>query len=211
MKKIFLLSISCFLFACSGTKGALGTSKKASNLEQVTALMSGTFNSAEQAAQDSSYYDISLVMVPIWEGDKNYKWLYVEQAVSAMADKPYRQRVYQVSETSDGQIESKVFELPEPEKYIHAWENPALFTLISSEDLVERTGCSVFLSKNKEGCFEGATRPKECQSTLRGASYATSEVKVCAGQIVSWDQGWNADDEQVWGAVKGGYIFKKQK
>jgi hypothetical protein len=28
--------------------------------------------------------------------------------------------------------------------------------------------------------------------------------------MVSWDQGWNGEGKQVWGATKGGYIFVKQ-
>jgi hypothetical protein len=43
---------------------------------------------------------------------------------------------------------------------------------------------------------------------LRGASYATSKVTIEEGLIISWDQGFNEEDEQVWGAVKGGYEFR---
>ena len=28
-------------------------------------------------------------------------------------------------------------------------------------------------------------------------------------KLVSWDRGWNAEHEQVWGSEKGGYIFDK--
>jgi len=28
--------------------------------------------------------------------------------------------------------------------------------------------------------------------------------------IHSWDQGWDADDEQVWGATKAGYVFDRK-
>ena len=122
-------------------------------------------------------------------------------------EKPYRQRVYRLS-ISSGLIESQIYELPNPEAYIHAWENMELFTQLKPENLKLRAGCSVYLRK-KGDCFEGATKNKECSSTLRGASYATSIVKICADQVISWDQGWDQNDQQVWGAEKGGYIFNR--
>uniref|UniRef100_UPI0038D3A63C CpcT/CpeT family chromophore lyase n=1 Tax=Flavobacterium sp. TaxID=239 RepID=UPI0038D3A63C len=50
---------------------------------------------------------------------------------------------------------------------------------------------------------------KTCASELRGASYATSKVTITANQVLSWDQGFDKDDKQVWGATKAGYIFDK--
>jgi hypothetical protein len=29
--------------------------------------------------------------------------------------------------------------------------------------------------------------------------------------ILSWDRGWDKEDNQVWGAEKGGYEFIKEK
>ena len=44
-------------------------------------------------------------------------------------------------------------------------------------------------------------------SSEMGAPPATSKVSICQGAVESWDQGWNEADEQVWGAVKAGYVF----
>src|SRR4051812_35219033 len=68
--KIF---ISClvvvFLFAsCSSTKKikATKTTHTVSDINELVKIMSGTFSSAQQAKKDSDYFNISLVMVPIW-------------------------------------------------------------------------------------------------------------------------------------------------
>ena len=74
-----------------------------------------------------------------------------------------------------------------------------------------RQGCEVVLSRNADGSYEGSTIDKNCKSTLRGASYATSKVRVEKGMITSWDQGFDDKDEQVWGATEGPYIFKTIK
>ena len=212
MSKV-ILSIHLFglllISACAPRPLSQGSDKAVKQLDQLQQLMSGSFSSAEQAANDSLFYDISLVMQPIWPEDKAARWLYVEQAVSANKKKPYRQRVYRLSLTSDSQIESRVYELPDPAKFIHAWDRPEAFVELGPDDLKLRTGCAVYLKPQGKNCFAGSTRDKECLSALRGASYATSSVEICPGQIESWDQGWNAEDEQVWGAVTGGYVFKK--
>lgn len=173
--------------------------------------MSGTFSSEAQSIADTSFYNINLVMHPIWENDKSGKWLYVEQAVAEYIDKPYRQRVYRLSPSTEGKIESRVYELPNPKKYIHAWDQPSLFEEINPDSLVIREGCSVYMKRINENCFEGSTLDDHCKSTLRGASYATSTVTICEGKVMSWDQGWNDTDEQVWGAVKEGYVFDRIK
>ena len=53
-------------------------------------LMQGSFDSASRRPRFRNYA-ISLHMYPIWP-ERGY--LYVEQALAAMQDKPYRQRVY---------------------------------------------------------------------------------------------------------------------
>lgn len=179
-----------------------------SEVQALQRMMSGHFSSAAQAARDSLFFDVQLVMMPIWADDTRYAWLYVEQALAAYHDQPYRQRVYRLSEADDGTFESRVYELPEPERYIHAWELADAFEELSPDRLILREGCSVFLRREGD-CYTGATQEGACGSTLRGATYATSRVEVCADGIVSWDQGWNAAGEQVWGAETEGYVFER--
>ena len=82
---------------------------------------------------------------------------------------------------------------------------------LTPDSLADRQGCSIYLHKRGKKMFSGATTGKECQSSLRGAAYATSEVTVYPDKLVSWDRGWDKDDKQVWGAEKGGYVFVKER
>ena len=61
-----------------------------------------------------------------------------------------------------------------------------------------------------DGSYSGSTRNKSCGSTLEGATYASSKVKISKDRIVSWDQGFDANGVQVWGATKEGYVFVKE-
>ncbi len=209
--KFYLLLIFVLLLsACKTIQKTTNLPAKLVTTELIK-LMSGTFSSRAQAAKDSTYYDINLVMHPIWQTDKTAAWLYVEQAVTQMIKKPYRQRIYKVTPTTDGRFESKVYTLPNPAKFIHGWDNPSVFNSITPDSLTVRTGCSVFLQKTADGCYTGSTNEKDCESSMRGASYATSEVTVCKGSVMSWDRGWDVSDSHVWGAEKAGYVFERLK
>ena len=176
-------------------------------LDELFALMQGSFNSELQSQQDSTYYNISLHMYPIWE-DKG-KFLYVEQAMNSYQNKPYRQRIYEVTRTNDSLFKSEVYTLKVDSLWIGKWKTPAAFDSISKSDITLKNGCAVILSRIDKNHYRGETGENTCLSTLRGASYATSQVEIKEDKILSWDRGFDADGNHVWGAVKGGYIFDK--
>lgn len=210
------------LGACAGTPAApeplqqptaAGEPTKA-DLERLATLvgyMAGSFDSGEQAKADPTYFDIRLHMTPIWTADgSNARWLYVEQAMANQLAKPYRQRVYRVSALGGGRFTSEVYELPgDPLAFAGSWKNPDAFANLKPDMLTARDGCVINLAEKKES-FVGSTNAQDCVSTLRGAAYATSEVVISADQLVSWDRGFDAQGKQVWGATKGGYVFRKR-
>ena len=172
--------------------------------------MTGSFSSTAQAAADSNYYDIRLEMVRIWPERTDGCWIYVEQAVAASLDKPYRQRVYHVVQLEDDLFKSEVYTLPDPQSVAGQWQDPALLADLGPTDLEERDGCAVFLRQDKGGEFAGGTIGRGCGSGLRGAAYATSEVVIGPDRLASWDRGFGAGGAQVWGAERGPYIFEKK-
>ena len=177
--------------------------------DELRRLMTGSFDSSAQAASDSSYYDISLKMIPIWT-DRPGDFLYVEQAVRSMADRPYRQRVYELRHLGGMEYASVVYALENEEDAVGKWTEPTWFDQFDpSVILREREGCTVYLTRVDADQYMGATRENDCLSSLRGAQYATSQVVVMPGEIGSWDQGFDAEGKQVWGATEGGYIFKR--
>ena len=191
------------LSACSST-GLRGDDE----LRELASRMTGDFSSAAQAAADPDYYEITLRMARIWPERADGYWLYVEQAVAKAQEKPYRQRVYLVRRVEEDLFESRVFTLPEPERFVGAWKETGKFAALRPEDLAAREGCEILLRRQGDS-FAGSTLGALCQSSLRGASYATSEVSIGETSLVSWDRGFDGKGEQVWGAVKGGYVFEK--
>lgn len=177
-------------------------------LAHAASLMTGHFDSSEQARTQPGYMEILLSMQPLWAGrDPDVHWLYVEQAAAETPDKPYRQRVYRLSMNDAGAVVSEVFLLTEPEAYIRGWETGALAAL-TQDTLQRRSGCEVYLRPVAAG-FVGATRGQRCESSLRGARWASAEVELDDGGLRSWDRGFDAEGKQVWGAAAGPYVFRR--
>ncbi|MBY0307232.1 MAG: chromophore lyase CpcT/CpeT [Phycisphaerales bacterium] len=184
-------------------------------LDTLASWMAGSFDSAEQAAADKSYFDIRLHMTPIWTerpgaNAGSVRWLYVERATADQQARPYRQRIYRVSALGGGAFRSDVFEFPgDPLAFAGAWKNPALFASLKEDQLVGRAGCAVMLT-DRADAFVGGTHEHDCISTLRGAAYATNETTVTADALISWDRGFDESGKQVWGATRSGYVFRKR-
>jgi CpeT protein len=207
MKTIFL-----FGFALIGSVlMAQGVKISSDDMKRLASSMSGEFSSEKQSKKDTTYFHIKLRMKPIWQKNRDDYWFYVEQALATKQDKPYRQRVYHLYKQDDTTVVSKVFEIRNPLKYAGGWNDDSKLRGLSPDSLIDRQGCSIFLKKTGKGVFSGSTPGKECLSSLRGASYATSEVSIYPDRLISWDRGWDKENKQVWGAEKGGYVFLKEK
>ncbi|RMH30795.1 MAG: hypothetical protein D6692_01270 [Planctomycetota bacterium] len=171
--------------------------------------LTGSFSSAEQAARDQSYFHIVLHMTPMWTWRDDGPWLYVEQALAQAAERPYRQRVYKLERTGDGAYRSRVFVFENPLEHAGAWKSGSPLSEMSPDDLDERVGCAIRLEW-QNGAFVGSTGGTGCPSDLNGSAYATSEVVIEADRLLTWDRGFDATGQQVWGATKGGYEFIRE-
>ena len=176
-------------------------------LKELYGLMQGSFNSEVQSQVDSSYINISLHMYPIWE-DKGH-FLYVEQAMNSRQNKPYRQRIYELKRLSDSTFSSAVYTLDVDSLWIGKWKTPEAFDAIALKDIALKEGCEVILQRMSDKHYMGKTGDTSCASSLYGASYARSEVEILEDKVISWDRGFDADGNYVWGAEKGPYIFNK--
>jgi hypothetical protein len=199
------------LFSCDKKQAVDKEQEPASEgLETLYNWMAGDFTSAAQAAQDTNYFDISLRMIPIWENQQDGYWLYVEQAVSSMRERPYRQRVYKLQAKDDKHFTSTAYVLPEPKAAVGTSASDSLWLSLNPDSLSLLPGCDIVL-EYKDGFFSGGTHKKDCLNNWGDAAYATSEVAVGEDTLRSWDRGWDSTNTQVWGAEKAGYVFVKTK
>lgn len=205
MKKLTILTFSLLCVAFYNAQF------EDESMNELIEWMSGSFSSEEQANKNPDYSHIDMHIVPIWEGiDDEGQYFYVEQAASETPKEPYRQRVYYLHNVDIDIYASVIYLLPEPEKHIGAFNEKKPLADLGPSDLTEKEGCTVFLEYDGFASYSGKTEEKKCPSAMRGASYASSEVTVMKGKLLSWDQGWDNLDSQVWGASGGAYIFIKK-
>ncbi len=207
MKTAYVIKIIGLLLFFGSLQNSYGQQNQ-KEINKLIKIMTGSFNSEKQSIADTTYYNISLHMYPIWENDAA-SWLYVEQALNSKQGKPYRQRVYKVEYLSEGKFKTTIFKLKDEKNFIGKWKSAKYFNQFDATILEERSGCEVYLDKINNNVYEGATLNDNCESSLRGASYATSKVKIAKDAIYSWDQGFDQENKQVWGAKKEGYTFNK--
>lgn len=207
---LLLLGASCA--SSPDAPAPLGdAARAAAQRAEVAGLLSGSFSSAIQAAKDESYFDIRLRVVPIWLDREDGPWLYVEQAAASALDRPYRQRVYHITGGTHEPLKSVVLALPgDPLEHAGAWRDADPLGQFGPDDLLLREGCAMtLLPEGEDGHWFATTHEADCQSSLRGATYATSEVVLTADFMESWDRGFDAEGAQVWGAEKGPYRFDR--
>jgi hypothetical protein len=205
----FLLSTFNF---CTFQIPARQTAVPTDNFSFLQKCMSGNFSSELQSKQDSDFFDIRLRMVPIWEPSEKEFFLYVEQARADMLNKPYRQRIYRVVKEDENHFTSYIYMAPNQDLLIAKEGNDPVFKTFTSDSLKIKDGCEVHLTYNpKNNSFAGATNEGTCPSDRQGAKYATSKVELNNSQLYSWDQGWDENHKQVWGATKSGYLFLRVK
>jgi len=190
---------------------------------RLIAWLEGSFDSTEQAAADADFLPITLTSCRVSAPGLGPRVLYLEQARAGKP--PYRQRLY-VIEPGDAQTaRSRVFEPASPAVASGLVGHCASKTPtdIRAEDFTERAGCTVTMRWSVDH-FEGRTAEttwngtafvpdpsgNRCASSLRGATYATTQVALFRDQLRSWDRGFDANHTQVWGAEKGGYVFVRR-
>lgn len=185
---------------------------------RVVSYLEGTMDSSVQSLEKRSYFDVTVQHCQVIPVDANgvpvdakgALFLYVEQAISANKERPYRQRFMKVAaNTFQGTVTSTVYENDAAKSFQGLCNRP------ESERLVPAAGfdagkCTVSLRPVGD-VYVGSTPKQNCPSTHRGAVGVSSQVTLGPDFMESWDQGWGADGSQVWGAVDGGYRFQKVK
>lgn len=134
-------------------------------------------------------------------------YLYQEQALMNSLDKPYRQRLLQIKPSAgDRTVESKSFKPQNPETLIGLCNKPETQRVIPFSNLGESV-CSVFLKPTDKG-YLGETPPQGCPVNVRGAVKITNSILLHSEGMDTWDRGYDAQGNQVWGAENQSYQYR---
>jgi uncharacterized protein (DUF1330 family) len=188
-------------------------------LDDYIRLQGGSFTTAQQAKLDARYETAIWHMAEIWPpavgaatsrdaAAPRVRWLYSESWMRD-AKAPYMQRISRLTAEADGTISVRRYTLPEPQRFIGGWQQPAQFAALSPEALTALEGCDLVLTRTGSQRFEGGTVGNRCRNTYKGSSYAVSQAVIAAEGFTNWDRGFAADGTQTWGPQHGGYRFER--
>jgi uncharacterized protein (DUF1330 family) len=200
MSRCLAVLLALLPFASAATETALDTYMR---------LQIGSFTTEQQAKQDTRYDTAIWHIAEIWPGrEQRARWLYSESWLED-AKRPYMQRVSRLTLTRDGSIRAERFSIPQPERFVGAWQEATRFAALRPRQLERLAGCDTILTRTANERFEGGTSGAACTNDYKGASYAVSQTVVDAEGMRNWDRGFNASGTQVWGPAYGAYRFRR--
>ncbi len=211
------LGLVCLLSVCLL---ALGPSAQAQlpierQTQEVVSRLIGIMDSSAQAIRNAAYRDVRLTICRVTVEDapasvhgSPVTFLYQEQALSQNLAQPYRQRFLRIAPSADRlRVESAVFEPAAPRTLIGFCTRPEATRLVSMS-AIGQSNCSVLLRRAAEN-YVGGTPATGCANHFRDATRVTSEVVLSPAGLESWDRGFDATGQQVWGATAGPYQFRR--
>ena len=161
---------------------------KKGDLEDLANRMTGIFSCLGPAGKDGMANGAVLHVKQIWNTQNNGRWLYAEQAEVQHLQEPYRQTVYHIYQQDNYTLVCKVYELRNPGQYTAAWKDDNKLYQLTEDALTEAPGCTLYLHKNKEGDFTGATNGKNCVTAFNGAGYTTTEISIYKDKLLNWGE-----------------------
>ena len=182
-------------------------------VEDVVAHLQGVMDTSAQAAADEASPAVQMTTCPIvFDGDvpEDYQsaaFLYQEQALIERLDQPYRQRFLAIApDLLSNSIQSITFRPPHPEQWTGLCDRPHDDRAIQTRDLGEET-CWVFL-RSAASDYIGRTPVGGCPTNVNGAVAITNVVVLHDEGMDTWDRGFDADGNQVWGATTIPYQYR---
>lgn len=218
MKFSVLLLSSCWLALGLPAWADQNSSTTAIPIEQqaleVVDHLVGIMTTAEQAVANSKAPDVRMTTCKVrvqgaeaaLAGETTF--LYQEQALSTKLSEPYRQRFLRIAPSRDRQsVQSLSFRPANAETWKGLCSQPEVQRTVSRKELGMPV-CSVFL-KRSGAEYVGRTPIDGCPANVRGAVRITNRIVLHDAGMDTWDRGFDAEGNQVWGAATDSYQFRR--
>lgn len=134
-------------------------------------------------------------------------YLYQEQARDDKLDQPYRQRFLHLKAIAPNQVVSISYRPAHEAAWVGFCQKEEGDRFVQDIDLLP-THCTVTLQK-KGRKFIGTTPEQGCASNYRGAAFVRNRVVLTRKGMKTYDQGFDANGNRVWGSDGSPYTFKK--
>ncbi|MFT3884299.1 MAG: chromophore lyase CpcT/CpeT [Flavobacteriales bacterium] len=178
-------------------------------VDNLVEMMTGSFTSADQAKRDTNYANVEVETVRIWPQETKGAWLYTEEADADDKAHPYRQHLLLLKQVNDTIFQGFQYELDSMQLYMGAYKDLTRFDKRAPADAHLLKGCTMTIIWNK-GTFGGSTNGEDCLNKKDGANYVVMDMTIGIDGIVSWERGFDARGNQIWGSGIGGYEFLRK-
>jgi len=177
-------------------------------VEAIASYLEGIMDTTIQANNNSNFVGVQMTTcrLTVEQGRTDSVYLYQEQALSENTTEPYRQRFLQITPGEGDRTDSISYRPETSQDWIGLCSQPSPSVDITEfEDPV----CTVSLREASVGGFVGSTPAQGCAASVRGAVSITNVVVLHSQGMDTWDRGFNAEGEQVWGAEEIPYRYRR--
>lgn len=185
----------------------------AQQVQEVVSHLDGAMDTSAQAHANPKAPNVRITTCQVTVKDAgaiarpHAIFMYQEQALSQRLSQPYRQRFLRIAPTvGNTSIESAVFRPPTPQAWIGLCSKPEAQRIVNVKD-IGTSNCSVFLRRQQQN-YIGETSASGCPSNYKGAVRITNRITLHQAGMDTWDRGFDASGNQVWGAQSEAYQFR---
>ncbi len=188
-----------------------------SSLLMLARHMAGEFDNREQAIAEPIWYvHLRLWQHPVPLFTEDSLTLFAEQANVLNPDKPYRQRLMRLRQTSDTQrpLHVQYYAFKDPGAVSGAGANPELLKTLTNEQIELLPGCVLDVTELQPSVFVASPPPNTCcYFTYNGEMRQVSlGFEARSEEFFSYDKGIDTETgKAIWGAMMGPYRFTKRQ
>lgn len=168
----------------------------------------GSYTSLEQATSDSNYLDLHLKVKEIWKTNDSSRWLFLQTSFSYDTLYPYKHQLFHLYPIALKLVVIDVYQITEKESLIRTVDSNLSFDTTFLSYVKKKNNCELYLNK-VNAAFAAYSKSDRCPDNNRGASYSNRDIEFEGDEFYIWERGYNAKEEQVWGPLNGGYLFKR--
>ncbi|MEW7292354.1 chromophore lyase CpcT/CpeT [Aquimarina sp. 2304DJ70-9] len=179
-------------------------------LHDLVSLLAGEFSNEEQAKNDAGFAHLNLTNIEIWKDKPGY-WLYSEVSDAKEKNYIYSQRILNYERLDSFIFKNTSYSIRNAKDYKIGQKDKHVFNQLTLDSLEIREGCQVYFEKNTSTIYSGKTKKKSCSSTTGHIEYISSNFVVSSDKISIWNKGYNKKGKQIWGKIKGPYIYKRKR
>jgi hypothetical protein len=184
------------------------------DVQTLATWLAGEFDNQAQALADPTWYvPLRLWHRPLPHPIQGKLALFAEQSNTLDLERPYRQRVLVLEESSIGKLSVQYWAFQHPEYFKGAGANPALLANATESVLELLPGCWLDVT-HKDDQFQAEPRTGDrCCFTYEGKQrQVVLGFEVSATQFLSYDRGVDPETGQsLWGAMMGPYRHQKRQ